>query len=186
MGAFLQEAEGPCRRPRRVRARPGDRASEPERHRRPRIRGADFRTSRSRAGAGARVPRDAELGRSLVGIQERHARSCRPEMAAAAGPQVRRLRIAAILVGASVAIIGAEQQPVFRASVDVVRIDVSVMNGLNPVAGLKAENFVVTDNGVPQTARFRFARQRSAEPDARARYQRQPGGGAVDPPRSTR
>ena len=63
---------------------------------------------------------------------------------------MRRLRIAAVLVGASVAIIGADQQPVFRASVDVVRIDVSVMNGLTPVAGLTAENFAVTDNGVPQ------------------------------------
>jgi len=63
---------------------------------------------------------------------------------------VRRVPIAALLLGTSVAIIGAEQQPVFRASVDVVRIDASVMNGLNPVAGLKAENFVVTDNGVPQ------------------------------------
>lgn len=63
---------------------------------------------------------------------------------------MRRVPIAALLLGTSVAIIGAEQQPVFRASVDVVRIDASVMNGLNPVAGLKAENFVVTDNGVPQ------------------------------------
>jgi Ca-activated chloride channel family protein len=63
---------------------------------------------------------------------------------------VRRLQIAALMVGASVAIIGADQQPVFRASVDLVRVDVSVMNGLNPVAGLKAEDFVVTDNGVPQ------------------------------------
>ena len=64
---------------------------------------------------------------------------------------MRRVPIAAVLLGTSVAIIGAEQQPVFRAGVDVVRIDVSVMNGLNPVAGLKAENFVVTDNGVSQT-----------------------------------
>jgi VWFA-related protein len=63
---------------------------------------------------------------------------------------MRCVPIAAVLFGASVAIIGAEQQPVFRASVDVVRVDVSVMNGLNPVAGLKAANFVVTDNGVPQ------------------------------------
>jgi Ca-activated chloride channel family protein len=58
--------------------------------------------------------------------------------------------MAAILIGAAVATIGAEQQPVFRAAVDVVRIDVSVMNGLNPVAGLTSDNFVVTDNGVPQ------------------------------------
>ena len=54
-------------------------------------------------------------------------------------------------MAASIAVMRAEQQPTFRASVDVVRIDVSVMNGLSPVAGLKAANFVVTDNGVPQT-----------------------------------
>src|SRR5262249_54691942 len=34
--------------------------------------------------------------------------------------------------------------------VDVVRVDVSVMHGGTPVVGLKAENFVVTDNGVLQ------------------------------------
>ena len=54
-------------------------------------------------------------------------------------------------VAVSIAVLRAEQQPTFRASVDVVRIDVSVMNGLNPVTGLKAANFVVTDNGVLQT-----------------------------------
>jgi VWFA-related protein len=63
---------------------------------------------------------------------------------------MRRLQMAAVLLAASVAIIAADQQPVFRAAIDVVRIDVSVMNGLNPVAGLKTANFVVTDNGVPQ------------------------------------
>ena len=62
-----------------------------------------------------------------------------------------RAGAAACLVMVSAAVIGAAQQPLFRASVDVVRIDVSVMNGLNPVAGLTAANFVVTDNGVPQT-----------------------------------
>jgi VWFA-related protein len=71
-------------------------------------------------------------------------------MAAAADPQVKRLQMAAMLIGAAVAMAGADQQPVFRAAVDVVRIDVSVMNGLNPVAGLTTNNFVVTDNGVPQ------------------------------------
>jgi len=63
---------------------------------------------------------------------------------------MRRLLIAAILTGAAVAVIGADQQPVFRAAVDVVRIDVSVMNGLTPVAGLTTANFIVTDNGIPQ------------------------------------
>ncbi|HEX4568552.1 MAG TPA: VWA domain-containing protein, partial [Vicinamibacterales bacterium] len=41
-------------------------------------------------------------------------------------------------------------QRAFRSGVDVVRVDVSVMRGRTPVAGLKAENFVLTDNGVPQ------------------------------------
>jgi VWFA-related protein len=59
--------------------------------------------------------------------------------------------IAVIAAAMSIAVPGAEQQPTFRAAVDVVRIDASVMNGLNPVAGLTATNFVVTDNGVAQT-----------------------------------
>jgi Ca-activated chloride channel family protein len=44
-----------------------------------------------------------------------------------------------------------QQQAVFRADLDVARIDVSVMNGLTPVAGLTRDQFVVTDNGVVQT-----------------------------------
>ena len=62
-----------------------------------------------------------------------------------------RVRAAAGLLILSAAVMHADQQPVFRASVDVVRIDVSVMNDLNPVTGLTARNFVVTDNGAPQT-----------------------------------
>ena len=50
-----------------------------------------------------------------------------------------------------VAIVSAKQQPVFRAAVDVARIDVSVMNGLSPVVGLTRDQFVVTDNGVVQS-----------------------------------
>lgn len=42
-------------------------------------------------------------------------------------------------------------QPTFRASVDAVRVDVSVMNGIVPVPGLTADNFEIVDNGVPQT-----------------------------------
>jgi len=41
-------------------------------------------------------------------------------------------------------------QPTFRSAVDAVRVDVSVMDGLSPVAGLTAEQFTVTDNGVTQ------------------------------------
>jgi len=42
------------------------------------------------------------------------------------------------------------QQRAFRSGVDVVRVDVSVTRGRTPVAGLKAENFALTDNGVAQ------------------------------------
>ncbi|MDR1989218.1 MAG: VWA domain-containing protein [Acidobacteriaceae bacterium] len=42
------------------------------------------------------------------------------------------------------------QQPLFRASTDTVEVDVSVMRGNAPVAGLAAENFEVSDNGVLQ------------------------------------
>lgn len=48
------------------------------------------------------------------------------------------------------AIHAQSSQPVFRSGVDVVRIDASVMNGANPVAGLSTENFAITDNGVTQ------------------------------------
>ncbi len=42
------------------------------------------------------------------------------------------------------------QTPQFRSGVDAVRIDVSVMNGVRPVAGLTAANFALTDSGVAQ------------------------------------
>jgi Ca-activated chloride channel homolog len=41
-------------------------------------------------------------------------------------------------------------QAQFRSGVDVVQVDVSVMRGGSAVAGLKAENFTLTDNGVEQ------------------------------------
>jgi VWFA-related protein len=42
------------------------------------------------------------------------------------------------------------QTPVFRARVDLVRLDVSVRRSDRPVAGLRAEDFVLTDNGRAQ------------------------------------
>ncbi len=42
------------------------------------------------------------------------------------------------------------QAPVFRSSVDVVRVDALALDGRRPVAGLRAEEFEVLDNGVPQ------------------------------------
>ena len=59
--------------------------------------------------------------------------------------------LSALVVLAVVCTAIALAQPTFRAGVDVVRVDVSVMNGLSPVAGLTIDQFAVTDNGVPQT-----------------------------------
>ncbi len=42
------------------------------------------------------------------------------------------------------------QQPVFRSGVDAVRVDVSVMNGLTPVAKITKDNFEIVYNGVRQ------------------------------------
>jgi VWFA-related protein len=56
--------------------------------------------------------------------------------------------VAAIALTAAVA---AAAQPTFRSAVAGVRIDVSVMTGITPVAGLTRDNFVVVDNGVPQS-----------------------------------
>jgi VWFA-related protein len=47
--------------------------------------------------------------------------------------------------------IGQAQAPVFRTHLDLVTVDVSVTRRGAPVQGLRAEDFVVTDNGVPQT-----------------------------------
>ncbi len=41
--------------------------------------------------------------------------------------------------------------PQFRSEVELVELDVSVTRGGQPVPGLTAADFVVTDNGVPQT-----------------------------------
>lgn len=44
-----------------------------------------------------------------------------------------------------------QQQPTFRSGTNVVTVDVSVRKGNFPVAGLRAGDFAVTDNAVPQT-----------------------------------
>jgi len=44
----------------------------------------------------------------------------------------------------------AEQRPVFRSGIEVVQLDVSVVRNKIPVRGLTADDFIVTDNGVPQ------------------------------------
>jgi Ca-activated chloride channel family protein len=72
-------------------------------------------------------------------------------MAADADAPMRRRHIVLLALLVAATEITAGQQPIFRAAVDVVRIDASVMNGIKPVPGLTAGNFVITDNGVPQT-----------------------------------
>jgi VWFA-related protein len=49
---------------------------------------------------------------------------------------------------------GARQTPVFRASVDLVRVDVLVTDRGQPVADLTADDFELLDNGVPQRVRL--------------------------------
>ena len=61
----------------------------------------------------------------------------------------RALVLALTLLGAAAHV--STQQPLFKSGVDVVRIDVSVMQGGNPVAGLTVDNFAVTDNGIAQS-----------------------------------
>lgn len=45
---------------------------------------------------------------------------------------------------------GRAQEPVFRAGIEVVELDVSVTRGGQPIAGLTARDFALTDNGVAQ------------------------------------
>jgi VWFA-related protein len=63
----------------------------------------------------------------------------------------RAVRIAFALALSSTALTQATQQPTFRTGVDAVSVDVSVTSGTSPVAGLKAADFVLLDDGVRQT-----------------------------------
>lgn len=53
------------------------------------------------------------------------------------------------------AALAAVAPPQFRTEVDAVRIEALVLDKGRPVAGLTAADFVVTDNGQPQTVRVR-------------------------------
>jgi Ca-activated chloride channel homolog len=59
---------------------------------------------------------------------------------------------AAVSVLAATPLIGqtAQPPPVFRASADVVTVDAAVQRDRRPVTGLKAADFELLDNGVPQ------------------------------------
>ncbi len=59
--------------------------------------------------------------------------------------------VAAALVASWPAVAGGRQQQVFRAGANAVSVDVSVRRGDRPVTGLTAADFIVYDNGVPQT-----------------------------------
>lgn len=54
------------------------------------------------------------------------------------------------LLGASVGLPAQQQPPAFRSGVAGVRLDVSVMRGGQPVRGLTAADFIVSDNDVVQ------------------------------------
>lgn len=67
------------------------------------------------------------------------------------GPQTMAKRAAAVVLAVACAgIAAAGQAPTFSTRTDVVRLDVLVTDGTQPVTGLEARDFEVLDNGVPQ------------------------------------
>lgn len=63
----------------------------------------------------------------------------------------RRVAIGAACAACIAAATLVAQEPVFRASVETVTVDVAVTRGGSAVTGLEARHFVIRDNGVPQT-----------------------------------
>lgn len=61
-----------------------------------------------------------------------------------------RFAIAIVAAAAGSAAMARAQSPVFRATSDAVRVDVSVRSGSRPVRGLTPDEFRLSDNGVPQ------------------------------------
>ena len=57
------------------------------------------------------------------------------------------LAVGALAVGTGAI---AAQQPTFRSRTDTVTVNVSVMNGRQPVTGLTSSDFALTDNNAPQ------------------------------------
>jgi VWFA-related protein len=64
----------------------------------------------------------------------------------------RLVVVSALIAGMSVA--GAAQTPTFSARTETVRVDVSVLDRGQVVRGLRAADFEVLDNGVPQRVDF--------------------------------
>lgn len=58
--------------------------------------------------------------------------------------------VASCVAASVIATASAQQQSVFKAGVDVVFVDVSVMKGRSPVRDLVSADFTLTDNGVKQ------------------------------------
>src|SRR5690606_10650553 len=78
--------------------------------------------------------------------------------AARGGQTMRRaaaLVLTSCLAGATLVMASAPeraaQEPAFRVSTDLVTVDVLVFRGREPVQGLTASDFELTDNGVRQT-----------------------------------
>lgn len=59
--------------------------------------------------------------------------------------------VALAITGWTCISLAQDQRSVFRTETDIISIPVSVMSDRKPVAGLKAADFSVTDNGVAQT-----------------------------------
>jgi VWFA-related protein len=63
---------------------------------------------------------------------------------------MRPARAILVMAGLAMATAAWGQRPAFRSTVEAVEVDVAVTRGGKTVAGLTADNFVVTDNGVVQ------------------------------------
>ena len=64
---------------------------------------------------------------------------------------MRPVGAAVLFSGLALATFAWAGQPVFRSVTEAVEVDVAVVRGGKTVAGLTADNFVVTDNGVVQS-----------------------------------
>lgn len=66
---------------------------------------------------------------------------------------MRRIVITAVLAAIAFGslLLAQQNRPMFQASVVSVVVDVTVLRGRTPVAGLGVADFTLTDNGVPQT-----------------------------------
>jgi hypothetical protein len=88
----------------------------------------------------------ARLRLTWIRLLQRDGRACARSRGSAMTRRELSL-MAAFLTAGSTVIAG---QAIFRGGVDLVEVDVSVMRGSVPVAGLTVDNFVVTDNGARQ------------------------------------